>query len=627
MNMEPADMQAEVARLRQENQRLNLAAEVLREGADQAAATASPSRPAWRLQAMPRLTSFVLAILACGYFLLFVPPNLVGSEDLDMLNMGSGLCDEQGMYQCLTRLREPATSIRGTLGNWLHYEWYYYGYPFFLASGLGTLAVDFLERRGLLEETDRLAAHILVVRQLSSLFIILSVLLLTYAWTGFQSLVRSVFVFGMLVSLPVVFQRNMVWHPDALVTLFVVLTILALTRDALRFGRWFYLAAVFCGLATGTKVTGLFFFLTIAVYLVLGIVKRFRRTPAEISTSKQAGVWFAKYGMLFFVIMVLTVVVSNPLLVRPEIAKEYLTRAKESIQWGNESFVLAQIQGDKPLEVGPLVWYAESFRASCGPWWIYLLILGIWLFSVRYDPCHRLLNILIATWALPLGLYLLFFGFPDRSYYFLPVILPLVSCLGNPSIWMFWTHSGVRRVVALCLLSGVVLLGGIEVLGCLRSDLRYYRSQLYRVEKSRGIAFGRELEDKRLRLVPAGATYRILRDVGLEGTTIYLPQFDRFDVRGFSNYKGVAINEDIHEFKPDLIILRQSNVALYAHPRMVRYYDENPDAETVGGYAADRELYHKIHRFYCDVKNGRLNGYHKVLENDFAIAYEKGQRD
>ncbi len=61
--------------------------------------------------------------------------------------------------------------------------------------------------------------------------------------------------------------------------LFVTLTIFFLDRDRLRFGRNFYLAAAACGMATAIKLLGAFFFLTIPVVVILGILQRKITSP------------------------------------------------------------------------------------------------------------------------------------------------------------------------------------------------------------------------------------------------------------------------------------------------------------------------------------------------------------
>src|SRR5262245_40243235 len=152
-----------------------------------------------------------------------------------------------------------------------------------------------------------------ILRQLSPLFMLTAIMLLVYLWTEFKSMMQSVFLFVFLGCIPAIFLNNMFWHPDSLVTLFVVLTIFSLAKDKLRFGTWYYIAAASCGLATETKVMGLFFFLSVAVYLVLGLMHQ-RVTLKCI----------LKHGFMFFVVMVLTVVISKPLLLIPSVAKQYV---------------------------------------------------------------------------------------------------------------------------------------------------------------------------------------------------------------------------------------------------------------------------------------------------------------
>lgn len=110
-----------------------------------------------------------------------------------------------------------------------------------------------------------------VLRQLSVLFMLIAILLLIWLWTEFKSPFRAIFLFVFLGSIPAIVKNNLWLHPDSLVTLFIVLTIVGLVKDNLQFGKWFYLAAVFCGLATGTKILGLFFLpITLPAYLGAG---------------------------------------------------------------------------------------------------------------------------------------------------------------------------------------------------------------------------------------------------------------------------------------------------------------------------------------------------------------------
>ena len=79
-------------------------------------------------------------------------------------------------------------------------------------------------------------------------------------------------LFVLLVSVPAVVQNNQWWHPDGITFLLVVLTLFFLKRDNLRFGWNFLLAAAMCGIATATKLVGVYFFLAVALTLILGFL-------------------------------------------------------------------------------------------------------------------------------------------------------------------------------------------------------------------------------------------------------------------------------------------------------------------------------------------------------------------
>jgi hypothetical protein len=100
------------------------------------------------------------------------------------------------------------------------------------------------------------------------------------------------------------------WHADSFVVLLVVLAIYALQKDKLRFGRFFYLAAVFCGVAAILKLWGLFFGPVIAGYLLAGVYKK-RLTVGKMFLS----------GFLFILAMLAAIFISSPPLMAPYIAR------------------------------------------------------------------------------------------------------------------------------------------------------------------------------------------------------------------------------------------------------------------------------------------------------------------
>src|SRR5262249_55094079 len=282
-------------------------------------------------------------------------------------------------------------------------------------------------------------------------FIEAAILILVYLWTGFRSLVRSLFLFLLLAAIPPLFNLNLVFHPDHLTLLLIVLTLYALNRDGLRFGKWYYLAAVFCGAATGTKYAGLYFFLTVLVYLLLGLYHR----QTDV-------VGFVKHGFGFLVTKVAAVIATNPLLLRPDQFKVYLQLARQNAEINAFGF-------DVPMERSPGLWYEQALRENYGPWWFFALVFCVWGFSLVCDSKRRLFNILLMTWVLPLGVFLMYFVPPMRPTYPLLVLFPLFSCLGSPAVWDVRGHfQALRKGESVVPVAGLVLFAATLVLGTIQ---------------------------------------------------------------------------------------------------------------------------------------------------------------
>src|SRR5262249_30276102 len=161
-------------------------------------------------------------------------------------------------------------------------------------------------------------------------------------------------------------------------------TIFSLVKDDLNFGVWFYVAAASCGLAAGVKIVGLFFFLSVATYLLLGLAQSRLTLGVAI-----------KRGVLFVLVMAGAIIVSNPLLLLPSFARTFLIvlnrQAVNNANWG------------MPRPHGVLPWYTEALRWGFGFWWIYALALLSCLLGIRYNEKKRLLNIIVLTWVTPLS--------------------------------------------------------------------------------------------------------------------------------------------------------------------------------------------------------------------------------
>jgi len=525
-------------------------------------------------------------VLSCVYFLLFIPPNLTGAKDAHMLaafrlELPEYGTDEFAHFRQITNMTKLGATPYETLRNFVFYNNFFYGYPFFLTSALAILPLRLIEQLSKIEIPTTIYAVIL--RQLSVLFMLLAIGVLVYAWTGYRSVAKSVLLFAFLAATPAVFLNNMFWHPDSLVTLFMVLTIFFLSRDDLRFGIWFVLAAVSCGLATGTKLVGIFFFLSVAVYLVLGAVHRrleFRQV--------------LKFGAVFAGVMALSIIVVNPLLLIPGVAKQYvnaLSGLAALNSWG----------WDVERPRGPSLWYTEALRENFGFWWIYAIALSLCVLGLFRDRQKKLLSIIILTWMFPLSAYMLFsFGYKG-SRYFIPVLLPVLSCIGNmlDDESIKWAR---RHKAALCMGVVSILLCVIQFAHYVSTDTEMYGSVLHREDRSAALKFYRQLQDTFISSLPPEQHLTIVREAAL-----YLPPSRNWV--DFATY-GTIDYDYIDRTMPDLILLRTESV------------DGGSDIAMIDKISPMlREQWMKSYSFFADAKMGSLRGFRQLLRTSFGVAF------
>jgi hypothetical protein len=501
----------------------------------------------------------IVTVLVCAYVALFVPPNLTGAKDLNMV--GAFNLDELVMYPAITHMLDGRRSVLDVVAHFAVPGFWTYGYPFFAASATSVLPVR------LLVDPAHTLPYMLVLRELSPLFLAIAIALLCYLQLGRESLLGALLLFVFLALLPAVVNLSMWWHPDALAILFVVLTIFALDRDSLRFGRWYYAAAVFCGLATGTKLIGVWFVATIAVYLGLGLRSGgLRRTTL--------------YASQFVGIMLATIVVSNPLMLWPKYARLMIAGTSSGIE---------HIYTGLRTPTGFSAW-SQTMNDGFGGWWIAALALAAGVLGIIAGARRRLLNTIILTWTLPLSIWLIFFAGYKAERLILPALLPLFSCLG-----------GLRRrsiPFAVAALS-MIIAAGFYV----RADARNYQEMTNRERNSANLQFYRQLEAAYLSARSDVPQVRIFRD-----PYVYFPPSAALDVHFVWRS---AVYRDISALDPDLIVLERDYIEMFSMP----------------GPAVDSVEARNSQPLYQDAKHDHIAGYRKILENSFAVAFERIARD
>ena len=358
-----------------------------------------------------RRTLIILVVLGLTYFLFFAWPNSLGARTESMLGVTS--LDEPITYPYVVRMVTPAKDLREFVNRWMIYGDYHYGYPFYFFSSV--VVVPVVWAHGALF-TNFTQLNLLLLRQLISVLpMILAAGLLVFAQTRFHSIWKSVLLFVLLLSIRGVIRANIQWwHPDALSVLAVVLTLVFLAWDRLRFGKTFLLAALACGFAAGIKLAGFFFAPAVALVLLAGLLRKKLSLPRA-----------ALKALLFLAVMFGTLLITNPFLINSGARQEMLNIQLEKTQ------VFDQGYGDNnpDYQKGPQFWEWTLSTWFAQPWLLAFLVLSL-LGGCFWGP-DRLLNRLILAWIVPYSIYLFWFVAVKPDQYWLPVILPLYSAALN----------------------------------------------------------------------------------------------------------------------------------------------------------------------------------------------------
>jgi hypothetical protein len=515
----------------------------------------------------------ILILITIIYFTIFIFPNNTGAKDQMMISLFEP--DEFAQYPVVLKMLTPSGTRNQTIYNFIAYDHYYYGSPFYFSSALLLLPIKLFNN---LRNTTQL--NMLLLRQFISILPMLcALLLLTYIQTRFTSYSKAIALFIFLLSVSAVVENNLWWHVDSLAVFFVALTLFFLDRDDQRFGYDFALAAVSTGLATGTKVIGLFFVLTIPTYLLLGILSK------KLTWSKAI-----LYGAAFTGLMAITIIISNPFLLLSEQRNSMIKILSRQSRSMSEGWTLTYAKGPgswmniiKDL-YGQLIFIALAFIS---------LVLGIW------RGANRTRHLLIATWALPLGLYVLFTVAIKPTHFFLPVLLPMYSSL--VVLFEFPPFSSEKTRLPLAWLWGglVLTILAYQFILYVNKDIQLIREVLTREEHEESLAFYSVLERDYLPRITSDKKLTVFRDVRM-----YFPDNSRWNVRTYWNSKYSTIEK----IRPDIIILWAQRILDYTQEGALES-------------AIDPNAFQDTYTFFVDAKNDRIRGYHLIYRNSEGLMF------
>ena len=374
----------------------------------------------------------VIAILAVLYFAAFIPTNLLRDRDGTFFIHA----DEKVLYPDVTNDMVFPNTISGMVHSVLESWSWQYGYPYFVASAAALLIPRMIFGN---QFSAQIQLNIFLLRQFVSVLpMILAMMLAVYLATRYKSMLTSVGLFVFMATVPGIVKYNdRFWHADSMVVLLVVLTIFALEKDNLRFGRFFYLAAVFCNLAAAMKLWGLFFGPTIGGYLLAGLVTK-RLSVRKMFVS----------GALFILAMLATIFISSPTLMAPYIARVAI-RGWLPMQGHLLTGYAADTTGEYNL--GLINWLKYFGFHFMKPYFFYFAIFA--LAAGALWGSRRTINWIQLGWCLTAVIFVAYFVALKNFQYMLPVVAPLYcGAFLFPSVTdgpgpAFLHKPGVRKTV------------------------------------------------------------------------------------------------------------------------------------------------------------------------------------
>ena len=297
-----------------------------------------------------------------------------------------------------------------------------------------------------------------------------------------------------------------------------------------------------------------------------------------------------KKSIIFLILMITIVIISNPALIHPVERSRYLMIQKAQ----------AEAMGfgwDVAYRTGPGSWYLiiSEFYGH----WLTLLLLLAGLGIGLYKKETRLTNILILTWVLPMLVYIMFFVAIKPKHLLMPIALPLFSSLAN-IIPPFdenkkrWKKDWYLIIPFLIL----IIQFGRNVIW----DYQYIQNAFQREEEHPALSFYTKMDLAVLDCLPDDRQMTVFRDV-----RAYVPESDNLNV--VMSWKVIDY-EYVEELNPDIIVLQMQKIYDYTKPDLINS-------------ALDKKQMQLTIDFYSDAGDKNIRNYTMVLDDNYGLVFLK----
>lgn len=463
--------------------------------------------------------------------------------------------DEAALFPTIADMARQKSDMVTFLKQFIVYERYNKGFPFYGPSALILVILRWIG------QDKNVPLTFLVLRQVISVLpMVCGLTLLVWMQDRFRTY-RSILIFLLLIIIPAAIQNGFWWHTDGLTLLLSVLVIWFLYKDELKFGKNFIGAATACGVLTAAKMMGVFFFLTVSIVLISGLLEK------KITLQKMVVLGFEFLG-----IMTAAFLISSPFLLS---------------EWGRAGYLNMIRAQMTSLSAGYGVIYAKGLPAAWplmreyfGSAIFLFLSLAVNVYGLTSKK-NRFLNTLLLTWFVPLTLYVTIFSH-FKFQYWLPVALPLFSCWAQvlPDNIKGFTVKNWFAVMQIALM--LVFVG--QLLSFVRQSVQLFTDRIHRAENNPNIKF-RETASETLAPVET-IPLRVYYDYRL-----YVPETPNWALS--TAYEPISYTE-INEKDFDILMLAKQRILDYL----------NPEVKGV-----DKALFGESQRFYRDVEKSEVQSF------------------